>query len=102
MDSHLAWSIAHDASLRTRIEAVVRKRMAEKPVTATEAETLRVIPVETIAWQVTGNPGIFGKVKAALADPIGDSVVAKAVAVGVDDVDLWLIEQELTCLRNGV
>lgn len=101
-DSQLVAVIGRDTNLRTRIEALIRKRIAEHPVSRSEAELLRNPPVDVISWQVTGNGSMFPAIKAALeAQPDGEANVANAISTGVTDGDLtWLIQQELTCLAD--
>lgn len=101
-DSQLVPLIARDTALHSRIEALIRKRLAEKQATRSEAELLRTPPIDTIAWQVTGNGSMLPAVRAKLdAQPDGEVNVAKAIADGITDGDLtWLIEQEITCLQS--
>lgn len=98
LDTQLAHTIAYDPSLRTRVEACVRRRLATHTVTHTEALLLASPPLDALAWAVAANPTIFTAVKTAVA---AAGTVAAAIEAGLSDSDLeFVVYGELTCLQT--
>lgn len=103
LDSTLAHTVANDPTLRLRIEALFRQRLAVHAVTPIERQLFAGqvgILVDAIAWQVAGNPTIFGAIKTH-HEAHADDPVEAAIEAGATDGDLtYVLHSQITCLAD--
>lgn len=92
-DSLLTQLIIDDTTLRTRLVALVRKRLATPGnITNTEREVFDPPPVEPLAVAVAVNPSIFATIKAAL-DPAAPDVGRAVDSVVDGDLDFVIVTE---------
>lgn len=80
--SELIWGIAQQATLRWRVEALVRERLWN----VEENSVYASIPMEQLIWAIATNPSVQSTVTAAMEAHAEGSPEAGSYVLGVADI----------------